>query len=118
MNIIENITADAIQNHFLEFSRGSIELQLLFEQSVQIWKMNVTYTNIDDSEPQPTTYGVKLTTGTTHIKHRNYPFDFAVIDTTNQGVDPYRIDDFERGRCKLYFITPDEMIRIRGVDVR
>lgn len=118
MNIIDNITSEFIQKHTLEFSRGLIELTLIFEQSVAMWKMNVTYTRADDTESQRPINGVKLALSTVHFIHRNWPFDFAVVDTTANGVDPYRADDFETGRCELYLITPDEMIKIRGVDVQ
>jgi hypothetical protein len=117
MHIINNITSDFIQSHTIEFTRGLIELTLKYERSVQMWKVDVLYTRNDDSIPQPYIYGVKLALSTTHFKHRNWPFDFAVVDTTGNGVDPYRADDFETGRCELYLITPAEMIKIRGVDV-
>ena len=117
MNIVNNITSEFIQNHTLEFSRGLIDLTLIYEQSVQMWKMNVLYTRVDETTPQPYIYGVKMALSTVHFMHRNWPFDFEVVDTTNNGVDPFRADDFESGRCKLYLITPTEMIKIRGVDV-
>lgn len=118
MNIINNITSDPRQSLFLEFSRGSVNLFLIHDSTTQMWRMNVTYTRKDDTEAQPPINGVKLANGTTHFKHRNWPFDFCVKDTTGNGVDPFRIDDFEVGRCILYFITPEEMIEIRGVDVQ
>lgn len=118
MNIINNITSDASQRHFLEFDRGSIELELFFLPAVQMWKMNVTYTRAGDTEAQRSIYGVKLANATTHFKHRNWPFDFAVVDTSGNGVDPFRLDDFSTGRSELYFVTPTEMIQIRGVDVQ
>lgn len=118
MNIINNITSDSRQNHFLEFSRGSVELELVFEAAVTMWKMNVTFTRSGATEAEPTIYGVKLANATTHFKHRNWPFDFTVVDTTGNGVDPFRIDDFETGRSELYFLTPEDMILIRGVDVQ
>lgn len=118
MNIIENITSEYNQDHFLEFSRGFALVKLIFHAPVQMWTMNVTYTRAGDESPQRPINGVKLSLSTTHIKHRNWPFDFTVIDTTGNGVDPFRADDFESGRCELYFITPDEMIQIRGVDVQ
>jgi len=118
MNIVENITSEYIQTHSLEFDRGLAELKLTYEANVQMWKMSVTYTRSGDTEPQRPIYGVKLALSTVHFIHRNWPFDFTVIDTTNNGVDPYRADDFENGRCELYFITPDEMIQIRGADVQ
>jgi hypothetical protein len=118
MNKINNITSEFIQKHTLEFSRGLVELTLIFEKSVQMWKMNISYTRVRDQEAQRPANGVKLALSTVHIIYRNWPFDFAVIDTTNNGVDPFRADDFETGRCELYLITPEEMIDIRGVDVR
>lgn len=118
MHIIENITSEYIQEHTLEFSRGVAVLTLIYEEAVQMWKMNVTYTRNDDTESQNPIYGVKLALSTVHFIHRGWPFDFAVVDTTSKGVDPYRADDFEEGRCELYFITPEEMIEIRGADVQ
>lgn len=118
MNIIRNITADARQRHFLEFERGSIELELIFLPAVQMWKMDVTYTRSGDTQAQPPIYGVKLANATSHFKHRNWPFDFCVVDTSGNGVDPFRLDDFSTGRSELYFVTPAEMISIRGVDVQ
>lgn len=118
MHIINNITSDYIQTHTLEFSRGVAELQLIYEAATQFWKMNVTYTRLDETESQTPIYGVKLALSTVHFKHRGWPFDFIVSDTTGNGVDPYRADDFETGRCVLYFVTPEEMIEIRGADVQ
>ena len=118
MDLVENINSDYMQSHTLDFSRGSISLTLIFEEAVVMWKMNVEYTRKDDKTPQRPINGVKLALSTVHFIHRNWPFDFAVVDTTNSGVDPFRSDDFETGRCELYLVTPTEMIKIRGVDVQ
>lgn len=115
---VQNINSEPRQRNILEFSRGSIELIMIFIPTKQFWRIDVTYTRSGDDESQPTIYGVKLANGTTHFKHRNWPFDFAVVDTTGNGVDPFRIDDFETGRSVLYFVSPEEMIEIRGVDVQ
>lgn len=118
MNIIENISDEYNQLHVLEFDRGITNLNLVYEAAVQMWKMNVEFTRADDAQPQKPIYGVKLSLSTLHFEHRNWPFDFTVVDTTGNGVDPFRSDDFSSGRCELYFITPEEMIQIRGVDVQ
>lgn len=80
--------------------------------------MNIEYTKEDEQKSEPPIYGVKMALGVTHIRHRNWPFDFAVIDTTGEGIDPFRVDDFTTGRCELYFVTPEEMITLRGADVQ
>ena len=118
MNIVNNITSEYIQPHILEFSRGVIDLTLIYEAAVQMWKMNVTYTRKDGTTAEPSIYGVKLALSTTHIKHRNWPFDFTVVDNSGTGMDPFMAEDFTNGRCELYFLTPDDMIEIRGVDVQ
>lgn len=118
MNKVENITSEYLQTHTLEFSRGVAVVELKYHSVVQIWTMNITYTRADEDTPQRPINGVKLSLSTTHIKHRNWPFDFTVVDTSETGVDPFRSDDFESGRCELYFITPSEMIQVRGVDVQ
>jgi len=51
MNLVENITSEYIQTHALEFSRGFAVLTLIYEQAVQMWKMNVVYTRAGDEEP-------------------------------------------------------------------
>jgi len=118
MNFIEKINDEPIQTHTLEFSRGVIDLKLRFLPVVQIWMMDVTYTKADNDQPEPTIYSVKLALANTHVRHRNWPFDFAVIDTSGEGIDPFRIDDFSNGRCEMYFVTPEEMIELRGADVQ
>jgi len=118
MDIINNITSDYIQKHTIEFSRGLINLELIYEAAVQMWKMNVTYTRRDETESQNPINGVKLALSTSHFKHRGWPFDFAVVDNSGYGIDPYLDTDFESGRCNLYLVTPEEMIEIRGVDVQ
>ncbi len=44
----------------------------------------------------------------------NLPFDFIVEDQSNNGIDPFRIDDFSEGRCALYMLEAAEMGEIRG----
>ncbi|AUR84247.1 hypothetical protein NVP1052A_18 [Vibrio phage 1.052.A._10N.286.46.C3] len=118
MNLVENITEQYDQVISLEFSRGLVQLNLIYSEVVGMWRMNVTFTRADSNEPERPINGVKLALSTTHFQHRNWPFDFAVVDTTGTGVDPYAANDFAIGRCELYFVTPKEMILIRGVDVR
>ncbi len=118
MNLVENITSDYNQNFSLEFSRGLVEVNLIYCQVVQMWKMNVNYTRSDNLKVERPINGVKLSLSTLHFRHRNWPFDFAVVDNSGFGVDPYSSDDFSTGRCELYLITPTEMIEIRGSDVR
>lgn len=110
MNQITNVTDEPIQRHVLIFDRGEAVVTLRHLPTVEMWKMRVEY-NGDYID------GVKLSLGTIHFRHKNWPFDIAVLATDNTGIDPYRADDFLTGRCNLYMLTPEEMIEIRGGDV-
>lgn len=107
---IQNITADPHQRHTLLIDNGQITLSLRFLPVVQIWVMDVEY----QGQVQR---GIKLSASVLHVRSFNYPFDFTVVLTDDSGIDPFRRDDFETGRCELYFVTPAEMVDVRGLEV-
>lgn len=110
MDPITNITDEPIQRHVLIFDRGEAVVTIRYLPTVEMWKMRVEY-NGDYID------GVKLSLGTLHFRHKNWPFDIALLCTDNSGVDPYRADDFASGRIEMYLVTPEEMTDIRGGDV-
>ncbi|HCC76682.1 MAG TPA: hypothetical protein DEQ42_13500 [Shigella sp.] len=110
MDLITNITDESIQRHTLIFDRGEAVVTLSHLPTVEMWKMRVEY-NDDYID------GVKLSLGTLHFRHKNWPFDIALLCTDNSGIDPYRSDDFASGRIEMYLVTPEEMTEIRGGDL-
>jgi len=110
MDKISNVTDEPIQRHVLLFERGEAVMTIRHLPTVEMWKMRMEYQGdfID---------GVKLSLGAIHFRHKNWPFDIALLCTDNSGLDPYRADDFASGRVELYMVTPEEMIQIRGGDV-
>ncbi|EOG2908840.1 hypothetical protein ACK85T_003621 [Salmonella enterica] len=110
MDLIANITDEPLQRHILLFSRGEATIIIRYLSVVEMWKMRVEYKGdyID---------GVKLSLGTLHFRHKNWPFDIMAKATDGSGIDPYRADDFASGRIEMYLVTPEEMIDIRGGDV-
>lgn len=107
---VDNITADPHQHHTLLTEQGQVLLELRFLPAVQIWIMGVEYRG-------KVQRGIKLSANVHHIRGFNYPFDFTVVLTDDSGIDPFRRDDFDTGRCELYFITPEEMEQVRGLEV-
>lgn len=107
---VDNITADPHQRHTLLVDNGQIILTLRFLPVVQIWVMDVEYRG-------KVQRGVKLSASVLHLRSFNYPFDFSVVLTDDTGIDPFRLDDFETERCELYYVTPDEMVEVRGLEV-
>ncbi|EIL4299168.1 hypothetical protein LLL07_004629 [Salmonella enterica] len=110
MDPITNITDESIQQHVLIFDRGEAVVTIRYLPTVEMWKMRVEY-NGDYID------GVKLSLGTLHFRHKNWPFDIVLLCADNSGIDPYRADDFASGRIEMYLVTPEEMIYIRGGDV-
>ena len=110
MDQIDNITDEPIQRHILLFDRGEAVMTIRHLAAVEMWKMRVEF-NGDYID------GVKLSLGVLHFRHKNWPFDIALLATDGSGIDPYRADDFASGRCQMYLVTPEEIIEIRGGDV-
>lgn len=107
MRLIENITNEAYQRHTVIFQESEIVLSLRYLSTVQVWVFNVEY-------KAKRVMGKKISIGVFHMLSNNLPFDFIATDESKNGIDPFRIDDFADGRCKLYMIEPDEMGVIRG----
>lgn len=94
---VENITADNNQRHTLLKDNGDVVIVLRFHATIQQW-------TIDVERNDKAVYGVKLAVGVRHIESTNMGVDFIVQDTSGNGIDPFRIDDFESGRCLLAMI--------------
>ena len=107
---VENITDEPHQTHTILFDESEIALTLRFYPTVQMWCFDATYKDSIVS-------GMKLSVGVLHMRSRNLPFDFAVIDTLGAILDPFRLDDFSTGRCELYMLDADDMALIRATPV-
>jgi hypothetical protein len=111
MRRIQNITDESIQRHTVLFEESEITLTLRFYPKTEHWTFDAEYNG-------KAVYGLKLSLGVVHMVSQNQPFDFAVVDRSGQGVDPFRIDDFSSDRCRLYLLDANDMIRVRdGAEV-
>lgn len=108
--LINNIGTEAVQRHTLIFRDDEVTLTLRYLSQIQQWCADVEYRGFRVS-------GLKLALATLHMVSCNQPFDFIIDDNSGSGLDPFRIDDFESGRCSLYLVTPEEMFQVRGVEV-
>lgn len=108
--LLENISDESNQRHTILFEESEITFILRYHITAQIWTFDVSYNGLSAN-------GIKLSIGTLHMRSRNFPFDFAVDDTSNTGIDPFRKDDFSQGRCNIYLVTREEMTDIRGLEV-
>lgn len=105
---IQDITDEAIQKHTILFNEVEIILTLRFLSTISQWIFNVQFGDKSAN-------GIKLSSGVLHIVSRNFPFDFFVVE--QDGVDPFRVDDFSEGRCILLLLDDDDMVVIRDAKV-
>ena len=106
--LIEDITDESHQLHTIIFEESEISLTLRFYPTAQIWCFDAEYNSVSVE-------GIKLSAGVLHMRSRNFPFDFVV--STTEGIDPFRVNDFSSGRCKLYLVTREEMETVRDAPV-
>jgi hypothetical protein len=110
MKRIQNITNEPIQRHTIVFQESEIVLTLRFYPRTEVWLFDAEYLDW-------AVYGLKLSVGTLHMISQNQPFDFVVTDESGEGFDPFQRTDFSSGRCLLYLLEPEDMVRIRGDEV-
>lgn len=110
MRTIENISADAYQRHLIPLGDEFITVDFKFLSTVTIWQIYVTYKDKSIN-------GVKLSVGCPHVLEQNWPFDFYIVDNSENGIDPYRLDDFSEGRCTFVVLDPDDVEEVRGYPV-
>ena len=108
---LENITSETRQRHFILFEEQEITFELYFLPQVESWFFNVEFNGKRRN-------GVRCALGTLHITGANYPFDFALTDLSGLGIDPFKADDFEGGRCQIYMLEADDMADYRGQEVQ
>jgi hypothetical protein len=107
---ILNISDETYQRHIVLFNEAELVLVLRYSPTVEMWSLDAVYKDTVLS-------GYRLALNTLHMRSRNMPFDFIVLDSSGTGLDPYRRDDFSTGRCALYLLTPADMELVRGQPV-
>ena len=107
---IQNISDEAHQRHVLVFEVSELVLELRYHPTVEMWTFDTEYKGVRVK-------GAKLSVGVLHMRSRNMPFDFAVLDLADTGLDPFRLDDFSTGRCGLYLLDASDMEGVRNAPV-
>jgi len=110
MRQITNISEDAYQTRIIPLEDNEITVDMKFLNVVGIWIMNITYKG-------EIVNGVKMSVGTPHVLEKSWPFDFYILDQSENGLDPFKLDDFTTNRCAFYILDPDDVEEIRGFPV-
>lgn len=111
MKIIE-LTNDPIQSQTIVVDNLDIKVTVRFLPIIATWTLRV------DVDGETVIDGIALSLGSVMMEQDNKPFGFIVEDKSTLGIDPFRLEDFSDGRCVLYMLERDEMIEVRGYDVK
>lgn len=107
---ITNITDEPSQRHTILDGDEEITFILSFFEVTQMWVFDVSWREVRYN-------GFMVSLGCLHIQALNWPFDFFCVTTDGSGIAPFRLGDFSEGRCEMYFVTAEEMIERRGLEV-
>lgn len=107
---ITNITDEPSQRHVLLAGDEEIIFILSFFQVTQMWAFDVEWRGVRVN-------GFMVSLGCLHIQALNWPFDFFCSVTDGSGMAPFRLGDFSEGRAEMYFVTAEEMVERRGLEV-
>lgn len=106
MKYIDRITDSPIQTFNLTGNAGQrIRLTMRYMPSQQSWFMDVIYQNFS-------VYGLQVVSSVNMLRNYQNIIPFGFVCTTEQGIDPYRLDDFLTGFAKLYLMNEQDVINI------
>lgn len=111
MKIID-LSNEPYQSQTVVLDNLDIKITVRFLPTVSMWLMKV------DIDGENIIDGVALSCGSVIMQQFNKPFGFIVDDKSTIGIDPFRLEDFSDGRCVLYMLEREEMITLRGYDVK
>lgn len=107
MRLIE-IDPDANQRFLVPFEGENIEVKLTFKDA-GFWVASFAY-------QEKSINGITLASRVLLLQGLNLPFDFT-IDDKNASLDPYDLNSFDE-QFSLYLLEREDMINIRGYDVK
>lgn len=100
---ITNLTSDARQKFTIIGENGEIIPTYLYYLPTQIgWFMDITYGTF-------TANGLRLCVSPNIISQWKNIIPFGLLCTSNDGQDPYYLDDFTTGRINIYLLNSDDV---------
>jgi hypothetical protein len=103
---LTSITSDPDQIHTVDFLADLVSIRIRFIETLQYWYMDVNYKGVDVK-------GIRVAAGVRLLKSNNFPFDIVVSDESENGLDPFRLEDMQQ-RMGIYIAEPDEIASVRG----
>lgn len=97
---VTDISNDAIQNFTVNLSDGNrLVLTLRYIPTQNCW-----YLDIDYKDGEFVLYGTKVVTSYDLLLHWEKIVPIGIAITTEENSEPWFIDDFLTGRCKMFIL--------------
>ena len=106
------ITNEAKQNFIIPFEDTQIEVNLEFLIIPSCWIMSLTFRD------ETLINGLRLNSAIVSLDTFNLPFDIYIDDVNSIGIDPFDINNFEDGFYTFNVIDREELLSVRGYDVK
>lgn len=105
MKRLSTLTKKAIQNiSFITDSSEKIYLVFRFLPTQNTWFLDISSDKINIS-------GLRVCCSPNILDKWHNILDFGISVTTDDGLDPFRIEDFESGYCFVSIINKEELKR-------
>lgn len=88
---------------------NNIVIYVTFRPLIEAWVIDIFKDN------EPVLIGKRICVGILILRGLYKDFDFLFKE--NDGLDPFKIDDFEK-RVSCYFLEKEDLKKLRGYDVK
>lgn len=108
MNLVDTISDDANQLLQVVLDTGeTVQLELVFRPAIQRWSISVLASSIEID-------GLNLCVFPNILRAWRQVIDFGLACIADDGVDPFQLDDFSTGRCRLYVLDAADVSAIEA----
>jgi hypothetical protein len=105
------VTNDPSQEFLIEIEDFTLKFELKFLSMIESWQMTLYRDEVKIISNR------KMSLGNFNLFTDNQPYNIAITDNLNTGIDPFKLDDFSSGRVSLFLVERSENIEIKGYDV-
>lgn len=106
-----DVTNDPFQEFLIDIEDFTLRFELKYLSMIESWQMSIFRDEIKIISNR------KLSLGNFNLSTDNQPYNIAITDNLNTGIDPFKLDDFSSDRVSLFLVERSENIDIKGYDV-
>ena len=106
MQLINELTSNPIQTMKLVLdTKETVQFNLRFMPTQQSWYFDFIYNDIE-------CYGLKVALYPNVLRHFKNMIPFGIMFTSNDHVEPFKLDDFSTNRIQMFVLNENEIKEI------